>query len=212
MHLQTSGMEFASEMVINAAKANLRIAEVPVTYYPRLGESKLHSFRDGWRHLRFMLLYSPDWLFMIPGVLMVVLGLIPLLALLRGPVVAFGLTFDTHYMVLGSLLVLLGYQVIALGIYAKSYSVRERFEQRDPLLETIWRVFNLERGIQLGGFIFAVGLAINAYILYIWLARGFQGQPRLREAILAMTLMVIGAQTVFSSFFLSILGIERQED
>ena len=213
MHLQTAGMEFASEMVINASKAGLRITEVPITYYPRAegSESKLHSFRDGWRHLRFMLLYSPNWLFMIPGLILFVLGFGMLFALVGGPVNIAGLHFDVHYMVLGSLLALIGFQIVALGMYAKVYSMTEHFEEKSRTLDLIFRHFNLERGILMGSLMFVAGLSIDLYILLVWLTQGFGEQPRLREAILAMTLMVIGLQVVFSSFFLSLLGIERKE-
>jgi glycosyltransferase involved in cell wall biosynthesis len=216
MRLQTSGMEFASEMVINASMAGLRITEVPITYYSRAegAESKLNSFRDGWRHLRFMLLYSPTWLFMVPGFTLLSIGFLLLTVLaLFGPIrigINRFLYFDLHYMVLGSLMSLLGFQVINLGIYAKVYSLTEHFEKRDPLVEWILKHFNLERGTILGAIIFLIGLLTNFVILYQWITIGFGNQPRLREAILAMTLMVIGAQTIFSSFFLSILGIRTR--
>jgi glycosyltransferase involved in cell wall biosynthesis len=212
MHLQTTGMEFASEMVINASRAGLRVTEVPITYYPRAegAESKLHSLRDGWRHLRFMLLYSPNWLFMIPGLALFGLGFVMLFALVGGPLDIGGLRFDMHYMVLGSLLTLMGFQVITLGAYAKMYAISEHFEEKSRTLNLISRYFNLERGILMGSLVFVAGLGINLYILLVCLTAGFQGQPRLREAILAMTLMVIGLQTVFSSFFLSMLVIKRR--
>ncbi len=212
MHLQTTGMEFASEMVLKASRAKLKITEVPIPYYPRPegDTSKLLSFRDGWRHLRFMLLYSPDWLFMIPGFTLLGLGFLMLFALVGGPVHLAGLFFDIHYMVLGSLLALLGFQVVSLGIYAKVYVVSQGFEEKRGLLKLLLHYFNLERGILLGGIIFAAGLTINLYILVLWLTVGFQGQLHLRGAILAMTLMVIGVQIIFSSFFLSILGIEKK--
>jgi glycosyltransferase involved in cell wall biosynthesis len=211
MHLQTAGMEFASEMVINASKAGLRIAEVPVSYHPRVegAESKLNSLRDGWRHLRFMLLYSPNWLFMLPGLALMCVGFLLLFVLVSGPIQIGPVHLDIHYMVLGSLLSLLGFQVLSLGIYAKVYSLAGHFQERDAPIEWLFKHFNLERGTILGTGVFLAGLAINAGILYRWATVGFGGQPRLREAILAMTLMVIGAQIVFSSFFLSILGIKR---
>lgn len=212
MHLQTTGMEFASEMVINASKAGLRMTEVPITYHPRPegSEAKLRSFRDGWRHLRFMLLYSPTWLFIVPGLVLFALGLIVLLSLVGGPVVIAGFYFDVHFMVLGSLLALIGFQIGALGVYAKVYSISEHFEQKSRTLSLLTRFFDLERGILSGTLVFLVGLGVNLYILYVWLSRGFGGGSYLREAILAMTLMVIGVQIVFSSFFLSLLGIKRK--
>ena len=195
-------MEFASEMVINASRAGLRIAEVPVTYSPRPegSESKLRSFHDGWRHLRFMLLYSPNWLFMIPGLTLLGLGFLLLLALVGGPLDVAGLHFDLHYMVLGALLALIGYQVLTLGIYAKVYAVSEHFEENSHTITLLTRYFDLERGILVGSLVFLVGLVINLYIVYIWVTQGFGERTWLREGILAMTLMVIGLQTVFSSF------------
>jgi glycosyltransferase involved in cell wall biosynthesis len=211
MHLQTTGMEFASEMVINASKAGLRTTEVPVTYYPRMkgAQSKLHSLRDGWRHLRFMLLYSPDWLFLVPGSLLMGLGFLLILALAFGPIQIGTLFFDLHYVILGSLLSLLGFQVISLGVYAKVYAFTGHFIERDMLVDKLFKWFNLERGIILGVILFLLGLAVNLAILYQWVTVGFGGQLRVREAVLAMTLIVIGVQTMFSSFFLSILGIRR---
>jgi len=213
MAVKTPGMEFASEMVINASKAGLKIAETPIIYYPRAegAASKLHSFRDGWRHLRFMLLYSPTWLFMIPGSVMFVLGFILLFSLVFGPLQIGHFIFDFHFMILGSLLSLLGYQVITLGIYAKFYSLTSRFQEKDPIIQWLKGKFNLERGSVLGIIVFTLGLVINLFVLYQWIAVGFGGHTRIREVILAMTLMVIGAQTVFSSFFMSILTMKNTD-
>ena len=134
MELRTTGMEFASEMVINATKANLKIAEVPITYYPREGESKLNSFRDGWRHLRFMLMLSPTYLFLIPGILLFLLGLVATVALLPGPLQIGGRAYDIHVMVLTCLLCLLGYQLLLLGFSARSLSLFRGFSNSDPLI------------------------------------------------------------------------------
>lgn len=214
LNLRTTGMEFASEMVIKAALAKLKIAEIPITLWPdgRSRRPHLRTWRDGWRHLRFMLLYSPNWLFIIPGLVLFGLGFIILLALVRGPLDIGRVRFDIHYMVLGSLLALIGFQVVTLGLYAKVYAVSEHFEASSRVLEIIFNYFNLERGLLVGSLIFFGGLGINSFILYIWLTSSFTlgGQPRLREAILAMTLMVIGLQTIFSSFFLSLLGIPKK--
>ena len=209
MGLQTTGMEFASEVIINAVKARLRITEIPITYYPRAGESKLRSLRDGWRHLRFMLLYSPVHLFLVPGFLLWFLGMLIVIALLPGPLPIGGHAYDTHFMVLGSSLALLGFQVINLGLYARTYSLTERFEEHDELMTLFWRNFNLERGLFVGTMVFMTGFLIDSYILYRWIARDFGPLYEVRTALLAMTLLLLGAQTIFSSFFLSILGIRR---
>jgi glycosyltransferase involved in cell wall biosynthesis len=210
MKLRTTGMEFAFEMLIEALRAKLKIAEVPITYYLREGESKLHSFRDGWRPLRLMLLYSPTHLFLIPGAIMMTIGLMLLFALLRGPLRIGSISFDIHYMVLGSLLSILGLEVVNLGFYAKIYAVTEKLEEKDKLIDFLLRHFNLERGMFVGFILFMIGLSINVYILYRWVTPSlwFEGGTQLRGALLAMTLMVIGAQIVFSSFFLSILGMK----
>lgn len=212
MHLKAGGMEFASEMVINASRAGLKIAEVPVVYRPRpdLADSKLRSFRDGWRHLRFMLLYSPDWLFIVPGSMVMLVGLVLVFGLVFGPVQIAGFRLDTHFEVLGSMLAILGLQTAALGVYAKVYARTHEFDEQQPLIDWLLLHFNLERGTLLGGLVFLTGFAINVCILNRWLTVGFGGQPRLREAILAMTLMVIGAQVVFSAWFLGLLAVEKR--
>lgn len=212
LELQTTGMEFASEMVVKASLYGQRIAEVPTTLSPdgRSRAPHLRSWRDGWRHLRFLLLYSPRWLFLLPGAAMFGLGMLLMLVLVWGPVWVGSLYFGLHYMVLGSLLALMGFQTIALGVYASVYSVTERFARQSTTVTLINRYFNLERGIGLGSLIFLAGLGINGYVLYIWLTAGFGGHLHISETVLAMTLMVIGVQTVFSSFFLSLLGIEKK--
>ena len=131
MNLQTTGMEFASEIVIKAAKAGLKITEVPITYYPRKGESKLNSFRDGWRHLRFMLLYSPTYLFLIPGFILFLIGFIGTLLILPGPFKIGGHAYDVHVMTVTSLFTILGFQVVLLGLYARTYALLSGLEKRD---------------------------------------------------------------------------------
>jgi glycosyltransferase involved in cell wall biosynthesis len=212
LDLKTTGMEFASEMIVKAVLFNQRVAEVPTVYWPdrRSRSSHLRTFRDGWRHLRFLLLYSPDWLFMIPGVSLFSLGFLLLLALASGPIQIGKLHFDLHYVVLGSLMVLLGAQVISMGIYAKMYSLVSHLIESDLIIGWFLKYFNLERGIILGGLVFLVGFSINVVILDKWVKAGFGSLFLIREAILAMTLMVIGAQLVFSSFFMSILLIKKQ--
>lgn len=207
MGLQTTGMEFASEMVIKAAKAGLKITEVPITYYPRKGESKLNSFRDGWRHLRFMLMLSPTYLFLLPGALLFMMGLAGTGALLPGPLKIGGRAYDVHVMILASLLCLLGYQLLLLGISARTYSLTGGFEASDLFLQFLYRHFNLEKGLLLGGVTFAVGFFIDGWVAYRWVESGFGELHQVRTALFALLLMVLGAQTVFSSFFLSILGI-----
>lgn len=213
MHLQTGGMEFASEMVIHAAKAGLRIEEVPITYYPRAEgtEAKLRSFRDGWRHLRFMLLYSPTHLFLWPGGLLMLLGSLMLGLLSAGPVRFGNLFFGFHWMFAGSLLALLGFQIIQLGVIARFYSLTSHFDEgQDSVVEWIKRHFKLETGIFLGGGIFALGLLLDLAVLLTWTSGNFQSDVAIRLSILALTLSILGAQIVFSAFLLSLLAVKRQ--
>lgn len=196
--LKTTGMEFASEMLIAAARARWTIREIPISYRPRAGESKLETFRDGWRHLRLLLLYSPTHLFTVPGAAMLVLGLVVLAALAAGPVTIAGRLFDFHFMFVASLLVTLGTQVLMLGIFAKS---------GDDLPP--W--FTLERGLVVGALALLAGLGINVGILVHWVWTGFGPLFAIRLAIVALTLMVAGAQVLFSSFYLDLLRAARAE-
>jgi glycosyltransferase involved in cell wall biosynthesis len=207
MDLRTPGMEFASEMVIRASKARLDIREFPIEYHPRGGESKLSSFRDGWRHLRFLLVHSPTHLFMIPGAVTTVLGaLIALMVLLQVDIL--GRTWDLHTMIAGSLLMIVGSQVVALGLAAHAYGTYFMGEE-DPWFDRMRAKYRLEHGLLLGGAVFTVGLLVAATIVGIWISRGGGALAEERLAILAATLMIVGIQIFFSSFLLSILGLRR---
>lgn len=208
LNLKTIGMELASEMLIKAAKNKLKIKEVPVTYYPRIGESKLNPFRDGWKHLRFMLLYSPNYLFLIPGLFLSVLGFLIMLILLKGPIQFFNISLDIHPMFVGSLFTIIGYQIILLWLYAKTYAINY-LDEKNRLIIIINKIFSLERGILFGLIVFFFGLILNLNILIEWIKSGFGSLRELRTAIFALTLVVIGIQSVFSSFFLSILGLKK---
>lgn len=212
LDLQTTGMEFASEMVIKAAMLKLKTVEIPIVYYPdgRSRRPHLRSFRDGWRHLRFMLLHSPTHLFIWPGMLMLAIGLISMILLLPGPIRIFGRLVDLHVMVLGSLLSILGYQVSTVGLYARVYAVKNHFVPKDTTLQNVFKVFNLERGLVAGSIVALLGLSINLYILIKWVVADFGPLSEVRLALLASTLIIIGVQTIFSSFFLSMLGIETR--
>jgi glycosyltransferase involved in cell wall biosynthesis len=210
MRLRTTGMEFASEMVINAARARLRVAEVPITYYPRASASKLRRWRDGWRHLRFMLLYSPDHLFLIPGALLFLLGWGGLFYLLPGPKLVSGHFVDYHVMFIASLLAIVGFQVLLTGFYAKAYAFTHRFAPDDRMIQLFYRYFSLEEWLVVGLVIFLIGLGIDGAIVVTWVQHHFRDLFAVREALLALTLMVIGLQLVFSSFLLSILNINSE--
>jgi hypothetical protein len=194
--LRTTGMEFASEMLILAARARWQIAEVPIAYRARAGESKLQTFRDGWRHLRLLLLYSPTHLFTIPGFALLVSGLLVLAALVTGPITVAGRMFDFHFMFVGSLMASLGTQVLLLGVFARS-------------AENVPQWLNLERGLVVGSLVFTEGFVVNLAILVHWIATGFGPLFAIRLAILALTLMVVGAQVLFSSFYLDLLRAAR---
>jgi hypothetical protein len=208
LDLRTTGMEFASEMVIRASKEKLRIAEFPIEYHPRGGESKLSSWSDGWRHLRFLLVHSPTHLFILPGAVMSALGaLISLLVLLQ--VHIFGRSWDLHTMVAGALLTIVGCQVVALGLAAHAYG-RYFMGERDPWFDRMRERFRLEHGLVLGGFVALAGFALAAVIVIEWFSTDFAALSEQRLAVAAATLLIVGIQIFFSSFLLSILGLRRE--
>jgi glycosyltransferase involved in cell wall biosynthesis len=208
LDLRTTGMEFASEMVIRASKEKLDIRQVPIEYHPRGGESKLSTFRDGWRHLRFLLVHSPTHLFLIPGVVMLMLGVAISIASLAH-LSLFGREWQLHSMIGGSLLMIVGTQVGALGLCAHAYGMYFMGD-RDPWFERMRARFRLEHGLLLGGGVFAAGLIAAAVIVVRWAERGFGNLSEERLAVLAASLMIVGLQIFFSSFLLSILGLRRR--
>ena len=208
LDLRTTGMEFASEMVVRAGKARLEIAEIPIHYHPREGESKLSSWRDGWRHLRFLLVHSPNWLFIVPGAAMAIVGvLIALTVLLQ--IQVFGREWDLHSMVAGALLMIVGTQVLGLGLCAHAYGTYFMGE-KDPWFDRMRARFRLENGLLLGGGVTLAGVAIAAVIVGIWVDRGFGALSEERLAVLAAALIIVGIQIFFSSFLLSIIGLRRR--
>jgi glycosyltransferase involved in cell wall biosynthesis len=208
LDLRTTGMEFASEMVVRAGKEELAISEVPIHYHPREGESKLSSFRDGWRHLRFLLVHSPNWLFIVPGAAMALLGaVVALTVLFQVPV--FGRAWDLHSMVAGALLMIVGTQVLALGLCAHAYGTYFMGEQ-DPWFDRMRARFRLEHGLILGGLVTVAGFAVAAVIVGIWINRGFGALSEERLAVLAAALIIVGIQIFFSSFLISIIGLRRR--
>ena len=211
MALQTAGMEFASEMVIKAAMLRLKITEIPITLHPdgRSGAPHLRSFRDGWRHLRFMLLHSPSYLYLWPGAVLFFIGMVGSLFLVFLPIKVGGRIVDMHIMVLSSLMAILGYQIILLGVYARIYAVTQKFIPQGQFLNKMFKIFNLERGLAVGFAIVILGLGLGLMTFFHWLhSHGQFGE--VRSALLSSTLVIIGTQTIFSSFFLSMLGIERK--
>jgi glycosyltransferase involved in cell wall biosynthesis len=208
LDLRAKGMEFASEMVVRAAKAKLDIRQFPIEYHPRGGESKLSSFRDGWRHLRFLILHSPRHLFIVPGGVMLVLGtLISLMVMAH--VHIFGRRWEVHTLIGGSLLLIIGVQVVTLGLCALAYATYFMGEH-DPWFDRMSSRYRLEHGLLLGGTITFAGCAMIVTIVIEWAERGFGSLAYERLAILAATLLVVGVQIVFGSFLISILGLRRR--
>ena len=208
LDLRTTGMEFASEMVIRAGKARLAITEIPIHYHPREGDSKLSSFRDGWRHLRFLLVHSPTWLFIVPGAVLAAVGVVISLTVLL-QIQVLGREWDLHAMVGGALLMIVGTQVLALGLCAHAYGTYFMGEQ-DPWFDRMRARFKLEHGLLLGGAIIFAGLVMAAVIMGTWIDRGFGELSEERLAVLAATLLIVGLQIFFSSFLISILGLRRR--
>ena len=210
MRLQTGGMEFASEMVINAAKAGLNMTEVPITYYPRKGESKLESFRDGWRHLRFMLLYSPTHLFLWPGAVLMAIGLPAVLVLAFGPIEVLSVSFGIHWMFVASLLAILGFQVINLGFFARVFSLSSHIDRsEDAVVHFFTRAFRMEHGILVGVVMFALGMINFITVLFMKLRGDLFILNSMRLSIVALTFTVLGAQAIFASFFVSMMVVKR---
>ncbi len=210
LDLRATGMEFASEMIVKAVQNNLKISEVPITYHPRVGESKLSSFRDGWRHLRFMLIYSPTHLFLFPGTFLFFIGLVFMFLLLSGPLNMGSLTLYTHPMVIGSLLTIVGFQIINLGFFAKTYAVSSGLSKNDKLVDFFAKHVSFEKGLILGVTVFLVAFLINLKIFLNWYFSGMPALSKLNLAIFATTFIILGIQIMFSSLLLSILLIRKK--
>ena len=207
LDLRTTGMEFASEMVIRASKEKLKIAEFPIEYHPRGGESKLSSFRDGWRHLRFLLVHSPNHLFIVPGTVLAGLGTLIILITESG-IDLFGRNWGVHAIIGGALLMIVGTQVLALGLCAHAYGTYFMGE-RDPWFDRMRARFRLEHGLLLGGVFVLAGIVLGVVILVSWIAHGFGSLSYERLAVVAASVLIVGIQIFFSSFLLSILGLRR---
>jgi hypothetical protein len=209
LDLQSDGMEFASEMIMEAGAKGLRINEVPITYHEREGEATLESFTDGWRHVKFMLVNAPGYLFSVPGILMGVLG-VTLMTLAFSGASLLGQPFGIHSLIAGSLLTVTGYQVGSFGLLT-SIAGNPIREVQDPISRFVYDHFTLERGIALGALEFAVGSLSAGYLVYQWVASGFTELPLVSADIVAFTLIVLGIQTLFGSFFTCILADANEE-
>ena len=214
LDLRTSGMEFASEMVVKSTLNKLRIIEVPTTLSPdgRSREPHLRSWRDGWRHLRFLLLYSPRWLFLYPGALLMLVGLATGMWLMPGPQTVAHVTFDIHTLLYAAAAVVTGFQAVNFAVFTKIFGVTEGLLPPDPKLDKAFRYIRLESGLFLGITLFVLGLLLSIYALSDWGAHSFGSlDPAkvLRLVIPAVTAMMLGSEIVLSSFFLSVLGLRR---
>jgi glycosyltransferase involved in cell wall biosynthesis len=208
LDLRTTGMEFASEQVIRASKLGLDIREIPIEYHPRTGESKLSSFSDGWRHLRFLLVHSPTYLFLVPGLLLVLLGIgAGAISIFEVPV--FGRQWQLHTLIAASMLAIVGAQVAQLGISARTYAFYYLGEH-DPLFDKLRAKLRLEHGLIAGALVGTAGFAMTLAVVIIWANRGFGELREEKLAIAGLTLVVLGIQMVFGAFFLSILGLRRR--
>jgi glycosyltransferase involved in cell wall biosynthesis len=212
MDLRSTGMEFASEFVIKAAQLGARIAEIPITLWPdkRGRPPHLRSFRDGWRHLRFMLLYAPNWLFFGPGVVLLAFGLFLVFWLLPGPrQISSRITLDVHTMIFGVIFTLMGVQILSIGSFAKVFSYAERFDRNTVSLKRWLKRVKLETGLALGGALFLLGFAGCAWVTWQWAVSGFGPLQQVRQVLFWSMWLFIGVQITFASFFLSMLGISR---
>lgn len=215
LDLRTTGMEFASEMVVKATLNKLTIVEVPTTLSPdgRSRPPHLRTWRDGWRHLRFLLLYSPKWLFLYPGIVVFLLGLILGGALLTGPINVGDHALDVSALVYSMAAVLIGFQAILFAAFSRAFVANEGLMPPSPGMQKAFRVLNLERGLIIGLAMFFAGFALAIYGLVHWGSTDFgalNARDAIRLAVPAATLSVLGVETIMGSFFLSVLGLSRR--
>ena len=212
MDLRSMGMEFALEFVIKAAQVHARIAEIPVTLWPdkRGRPPHLRSFQDGWRSLRFLLLYAPNWLFLAPGTFFLLVGLFLVFWLLPGPRrMTARITVDLQTMIFGVIFTLLGVQILSIGAFAKVFSYAERFDTGTISLKRVLRRISLETGLLAGGMVFLAGFSGCAWIAGKWIASGFGRLYETRAVLFWSMWLFIGVQIIFASFCLSMLGVSR---
>jgi glycosyltransferase involved in cell wall biosynthesis len=207
LNLRTTGMEFASEMVVKASLYRLKMTEVPTTLSPdgRSRPPHLRTWRDGWRHLRFLLLYSPRWLFLYPGVLLMLIGFISTLWFLASPKV--------HSLLYSAIAIIIGFQVVSFAIFTKAFAISEGLMPEDPRLKRFFRYIDLEVGLILGGVLLMVGTIGSIYAFSTWEATSFGSldpATTMRIVIPSVTCLALGFQVIFSSFFLSVIGLKRR--
>jgi len=210
LKLKTTGMEFASEMIVAALRAKIKITEVPIVYHPRKGESKLEGITDAWRHMRFLLLFSPNWLFLLPGLTLFTVSVILFALTSFGLFSLFGHTFDVHAMVFFAMFTILGFQVLTTGLFAKVYSAKEEFSSPSRIINIFSRNLNLEKMIFLGSLLFLAGFGGSVYIIAEWVKVNFTGHfIMIKHSLVCLVLLVLGLQIIFSAFFVSLLKIPK---
>jgi len=215
LNLQCEGMEFATEMIIKASLHRARIAEIPITLYPdgrKTNAPHLRTLRDGWRTLRFFLIFSPRWLFLAPGFILALLGLAGYAVALPGLQIA-GVTFDAHTLLFSSLAILMVYQSILFAVFTKTFAISEGFLPKDPRVDRFFKIIYLERGLAFGTVTFLAGLILLGAAVLQWKSVHFgrlDYAVTMRWVIPGATLTALGFQTVLSSFFVSILGMKRR--
>ncbi|MEG4485954.1 glycosyltransferase family 2 protein [Microcoleus sp. D2_18a_B4] len=215
LDLQTTGMEFASEMVVKASVYKLRITEIPTVLSPdgRSRPPHLRTWRDGWRHLRFLLLYSPRWLFLYPGTALMIWGLIIVVWLLPGTQKIGSISFDVHTLLYGAIAIIIGFQAVTFAFFTKIFAISEKFLPEDPKVNKIFRYVTLETGLIVGVTLILIGIAGSFLSLTIWSKTAFGSldpSKTLRLVIPSLTCLTVGLQMVLSSFFLSVLGLKRK--
>jgi glycosyltransferase involved in cell wall biosynthesis len=210
LDLHSTGMEFASEMVFKAFRRKLRISEIPIDYYPRVGESKLNRFGDAWRHVKFMLLYSPSWLYFVPGALLLLLGALGAIILAAGPVTVLGRTWQIHTLFACIFAVLLGSQIVQLGIFARAFAA-SHLGERDPWVDRARGRLSVEHGLVGGGILLAVGLLTIVVIFVNWAIDGFGALSHEYATAIGFTLLALGTQVILGSFFLALLTMRTTE-
>jgi glycosyltransferase involved in cell wall biosynthesis len=210
LDLHSTGMEFASEMVFKAARRKLTVSEIPIDYYPRVGESKLSRFGDAWRHVKFMLLYSPSWLYVVPGAVLLLLGLAGAIALAAGPVTIFGRPWQIHTLFACIAAILLGTQILELGVFARAFAASHLGES-DRLIEWARGRITLEHGLAIGGIVLLIGLVTLATIFVGWAVDGFGALSHEYATALGFTLLAVGTQVMLGSFFVSLLTMRTTE-
>ncbi len=209
LNLQSQGMEFASEMIIEAARKRLRITEIPITYYPRQTSSKLHSWGDGWRHLRFMMLYNPTPFFYIPGILLLIFGIVVTVGLATRSHMEI---IRVHSFILGSIVTIIGAQIIATGGYMNVYGIVHNKIDRKGLTAKLLDYHSLEAGLIIGIILFVGGMIFGFYVVHKWISTGFGSLSEIRGAIISMILIAVGVQMALFALIVSIFILNREED